>query len=171
MGTFRSLIGNRKPNKYRNHSVKIDGIRFASKGEGKRYLELKDMLAKKEIKQFELQPEFILLPRYWKCCKKVYTDQTDKKNRCPICGQQMATNRPIIYRADFRIIHNNDRVSIEDVKGTGGFTTPDFENKKKWFEFRYPELTLEIVKRSGKGMEMFCETQPEVKETETDITD
>jgi len=132
MGRFRSYI--KSENKYHNHIVTINKIRFASKGEAQRYIELRDMKNNKEIIDFELQPTFELQPRFTKNGIKY---------------------REIKYVADFRVTYPDGHQEIEDVKGKGGYTTPEFELKKKMFEYKFPELHLKIVQRSGKGMEQF----------------
>jgi hypothetical protein len=54
------MIAVRMPrrHKYGAESVTIDGIRFASKKEGKRYAELKLLAKSGEINNLTLQPEF-----------------------------------------------------------------------------------------------------------------
>jgi hypothetical protein len=49
-----------KPNKYRNRPVVVDGIRFASEREGRRYSELKLMERAGEIANLRLQPRYQL---------------------------------------------------------------------------------------------------------------
>lgn len=49
-----------KPNKYRNRPVVVDGIRFASAREGRRYSELKLMERAGRITGLRLQPKFPL---------------------------------------------------------------------------------------------------------------
>ncbi len=144
MGRFRTLIEKApKKNKYKNHSIILDGIRFDSRGEGQRYLELKELKKRNIITDFELQPQFELQPKFVKDGIKI---------------------REISYYADFRITYPDGKIVIEDVKGKGGYTTPDFVVKKKLFDYRYMDLHLEIVQRSGKGMEYLDETPKQVSE-------
>jgi|WetSurMetagenome_2_1015567.scaffolds.fasta_scaffold506818_1 hypothetical protein len=156
MGRFRTF--DRKKSKYHNHAVVIDGTRFASKGEAERYIELRDMKKRNEIKTFELQPEFILQPKFQK------KDPTGK----------LITYQPIKYRADFRVTYLDGHQTIEDVKGRGGYTTPEFKNKKKTFEYIFPDLHLEVIQRSGKGIEIFDESNKvgsDVTETREEMRD
>jgi hypothetical protein len=132
MGRFKTYI--RSENKYHNHIITIDNIKFASKGEAQRYIELRAMKKCGEITGFERQPTFELQPRFTKGGVKY---------------------REIRYIADFRVTYPDGHQDIEDVKGKGGYTTPEFELKKKMFEYKFPDLHLEIVQRSGKGMERF----------------
>jgi hypothetical protein len=132
MGRFKTF--NRSTNKYHNHFVTIDNIKFASKGEAQRYIELRAMKKTGVIIDFELQPVFELQPRFTKNGVK---------------------HREIRYLADFRVTYKDGHQEIEDVKGRGGYTTPEFKLKFKMFEYKFPDLKLEIVQRSGKGMETF----------------
>ncbi len=80
-----------KPNKYRACRTIVDGIRFASKREARRYLDLKYLQLAGAISGLELQPAF-------KCVVK------DVK----IC----------VYRADFAYVDKaTGELVIEDVKG------------------------------------------------------
>ncbi|MDF2790459.1 MAG: hypothetical protein K0S80_3560 [Neobacillus sp.] len=107
-------------NKYGNTKVAMDGHQFDSKAEAKYYEQLKWLKQAKQIKDFKLQPRFILLEAY-------------KKN-----GK---TVRKTEYVADFEITNLDGSVEIVDVKGV---ETPVFKLKKKLFEFRY-EHSLKVV--------------------------
>ena len=109
--------------------IEIDGIRFASAGEAERYLELYIMLKKGIVRHITLQPKFELQPKF-------------RKNG--------VLYRPIHYIADFQIEYSDERVEIEDVKGWGGYTTPEFKIKRKLWEFKFPGLSLILLKRLGK---------------------
>jgi hypothetical protein len=113
----------------RKPRVEIDGIKFASPGEAERYLELKIRIAKGENIDVFLQPKYELQPKF-------------RKNGVLF--------RPIVYIADFMIVHRDGHVEIEDVKGWGGYTTPEFKLKRKIFEFKFPEYSLILLKRLGK---------------------
>ena len=53
-----------------------------------------------------------------------------------------------MYKADFRyILAEDDRIIIEDVKGSTAVITDVFRLKQKLFEYKYPELTIKIVTR------------------------
>ena len=75
--------------KYRAIPVEIDGIRFASQAEGRRYAQLKLLERAGEISRLELQPAF----------------------RCEINSKLVCT-----YRADFSYFTKSSR-TVEDVKG------------------------------------------------------
>jgi len=103
--------------KYRNEPVKIDGIRFDSKKEGNRYLELKEQERIGLISNLELQPEFVLQERF--------------KHKDETIGA-------IKYRADFKYLKNDVEI-IEDVKGT---RTPIFKLKRKILLFNNPDINF-----------------------------
>jgi len=75
--------------KYRNIKTVVDGIKFDSKKEAKRYQELKLLEKAGEITDLELQPRFNLIVNGKKICA---------------------------YIADFRYT-SRDKTIIEDVKG------------------------------------------------------
>lgn len=57
---LRTALAGSKPSKYRNQPIVIDGIRFASRAEGKRYQELNLLQFTGEIHSLVLQPRFKL---------------------------------------------------------------------------------------------------------------
>lgn len=113
--------------KYRNKKTVADGIKFDSRLEAERYAQLKMMERAGVIRDLELQPEYELIPSFRKDGK---------------------TWRRTVYKADFRyILAEDDRIIIEDVKGSTAVITDVFRLKQKLFEYRYPELTIKIVTR------------------------
>jgi hypothetical protein len=110
-------------NKYKAVKTVIDGMTFDSKAEARRYTILRLLERQGLIKDLETQPKFLLLEGFKKSGK---------------------TFRGINYKADFRYWDcTNECVVIEDVKG---METDVFKIKRKLFEYKYPELTLMIVK-------------------------
>ena len=110
-------------NKYFNKKVMVDGIKFDSKKESKRYEQLKILKKAGLIKDLELQPTFVLQPAY-------------KNNK----GEKV---RAITYKADFIYFDVHlDKYIVEDVKG---YKTDVYKLKKKIFEYQYPNLTLEEI--------------------------
>lgn len=81
-------------NKYHNCKVMVDGIKFDSKAEARRYAELKLMEDTGHIKELKLQPKFELQPKY-------------KNNK----GQCI---RSITYKADFSYIETHSRCRKTD---------------------------------------------------------
>jgi hypothetical protein len=108
--------------KYRNKKVMVNGIKFDSVKEAKRYIMLKKKLLTGEIIYLKLQPEFVLQEGFRKDGK---------------------WHRAIKYRADFRYqVAVTGETVIEDTKG---YRTEVFNIKLKMFESRYPELSLKLV--------------------------
>lgn len=96
-------------NKYRNKKVIIDGVKFDSMAEGKRYQELKLLERAGHISHLSLQPQHTL--------QASYTDAQGVKHRA------------ITYKADFRYWDADKQVMIiEDVKGV---LTDVYKIKKK----------------------------------------
>jgi hypothetical protein len=83
-----------------------------------------------------------LQPAFRKCCGAILLD-TRKVSICPRCGKKVPTTRAITYSADFRIKWADGTETIEDVKG---FSTEVFLLKKKLFEYKFPNLTLTVIK-------------------------
>lgn len=111
--------------KYHNAKTIVDGIKFDSKLEAERYAQLKILEHAGVIRGLELQPSFELIPSF-------------KKN-----GR---TWRRAVYKADFRyILCEDDRIIIEDVKGSTAMITDVFRLKQKLFEYLYPEYAISIV--------------------------
>ena len=113
-------------NKYNNKKTVIDGITFDSKDESLYYQALKNMKANGLIKDFELQPKFILQESFVKDGKKY---------------------RAIHYIADFKVINNDGSFYIVDIKG---ILTTEFKIKLKLFNYKYPDIELRLISRSVK---------------------
>lgn len=105
--------------KYGNKKVVHDGITFDSAMEAKYYDHLKHLHSQGTVTSFELQPRFVLLPKFEKNGKKY---------------------REIGYNADFTVHYADGHTEVVDIKG---MVTQQFELRKKLFEYRYPhELKL-----------------------------
>lgn len=101
--------------KYRAKPMEIDGRRFASQAEGRRYAELKLLLQVNAISDLECQPVFPLH------VVKLY------RNGMPIEIETVAK-----YIADFQYIDlKSGEIVVEDVKG---FKTETYRLKKKLVE-------------------------------------
>lgn len=111
--------------KYHNAKTVVDGIKFDSRLEAERYAQLKILERAGVIRDLELHPEYELIPLF-------------RKN-----GR---TWRRAVYKADFRyILCEDDRIIIEDVKGSTAMITDVFRLKQKLFEYLYPELAISII--------------------------
>lgn len=125
--------------KYNNKKTIVDNIKFDSKAEANRYIELKMLEKAGKISNLELQPKFILQEKYI-------------NNK----GEKV---RAITYKADFSYIEkteilncrvNKDRLQnvleqivVEDVKGV---ETKEFKLKKKLLEYKYQDIDFRLVK-------------------------
>ncbi len=89
--------------KFRNVPTEIDGIRFDSKKEAQRYVELKMLERVKEIRNLQMQPRFPLCVNGEKVCE---------------------------YRADFQYVDSGGKTVVEDVK-SAGTKTPQYRIKIK----------------------------------------
>lgn len=116
----------RKPSKFKNKRMWVNGYVFHSQLEGKRYKQL--LLLEKNgcIEQLELQPRFRLY--------KSFKINTNKKKNQGIL--------PIDYVSDFKYIEN-DLLIIEDTKGK---ETADYIIKKKWFVSRLAEFEVDVFR-------------------------
>lgn len=104
--------------KYKAKPTTVDGIRFASQKEAKRYGELKLQEKVGAIVGLELQPRFPL------------SVVSNGEGREPAgFAAQIG-----VYVADFRYITGREGVVVEDVKG---FKTPLYRWKKKHVEAQY----------------------------------
>lgn len=112
---YRQIVGtasaalepDKKPAKYRNEPVVVDGIRFDSKAEYRRWCDLQTLERAGQITGLQRQVFF----------------------RYCIGGRLMFT-----YRAD-AVYHENGKLVVEDTKG--GATTPLFRLKKKIIEAEF----------------------------------
>ena len=100
--------------KYKAKRTEVDGIKFDSKSEAKRYQELKLLERSGQIQNLSLQPRFTLQEGF------LNVDTLDKE-------------RKIEYVADFMYTENNETI-VEDVKG---MKTADYKIKRKLFLFKY----------------------------------
>jgi hypothetical protein len=105
----------KKGNKFNAKKVTVDGIKFDSKAESEYYLHLKSLQERGQIKDFELQPPFVLQESF------------------RLKGELV---RQIKYVADFRVFENDGSTFIVDVKG---METADFKIKKKLYLKKFPE--------------------------------
>lgn len=100
--------------KYNASKVTLDGHRFDSRREARRYEELKQMEAAGKIAQLELQPRFELQPAFR------YRGEAVRK---------------IEYVADFRYLdYERGGLVVEDVKG---MKTDVYRLKRKLFLAKY----------------------------------
>jgi len=116
--------------KYKAKKIEIDGIKFDSIAEGEFYQRLKYEKNIGEIKDFELQPKFILQDKF-----------THRKD---------GNIRAIILKADFKVITNHNSYYVVDVKG---MATPASLLKRKMFLNQFPHIDLCWFAKSKKYSE------------------
>ena len=108
-------------NKYRAKKTTVDGIKFDSKKEAKRYSELRLLEKAGTIAYLAVHPKFVLQKGFIYRLRKI---------------------RPIVYEADFSYQENGDAI-VEDVKSVATKTAL-FKVKVKMFKKVYPELVFRI---------------------------
>ncbi len=103
----------RRPTKYRNQPVVVDGVRFASKAEAARDAELQWLVKSGTIRDLTRQPRFPL----------------------KVNGVKVAT-----YVADWMYLENFGRTTIRVVEDKKGVQTPAFRLKWKLAQALYPSV-------------------------------
>lgn len=111
----KSKYGNRK-------IVDIDGNKFDSKKEQKRYYELKLMEREGLIQNLKRQVPFELLPAMYETEVIELKTKTKEVRKC--------VHRATEYIADFTYLQDGDEV-VEDVKADKKFQDPVYKLKKK----------------------------------------
>ena len=102
---YRAMLAGEKPRKYRNEPVMVDGIRFDSKAEARRFGELRMLEMAGEITALECQPRYRL-----------------EVNGVKVCD----------YVGDFRYVDTETgRVVVEDAKGGDATKTRLYKVKKR----------------------------------------
>ena len=96
--------------KYRNIKIEVDGIKFDSKAEYKRYTELKLFERVKNISALQLQVKFELQPSF--------------------VDNQGVKQRAITYVADF-VYKESDKIIVEDLKSVATAKDSTYKIKKK----------------------------------------
>lgn len=111
--------------KYNATPTTVDGIRFASKREARRYGELKLLEAAGQIRHLRCHPRYEIIPAF---------ERNGEKHRAAH------------YTADFeyRDLVTGEFVA-EDVKGGKATQTAAFKLRAKLFRLRYPDYVLRIT--------------------------
>ena len=111
--------------KYRAKPATLDGIRFDSKAEMRRYQQLSLIEKAGEISDLKIHPRFELQP--------AFVDRNGNKQRA------------IVYEADFSYFDKAlGHTIIEDVKGYEGNRA--WQLKYKMFLFSYRSYDLRVIK-------------------------
>lgn len=123
MGGDMSDYFGSKPKKYNNKKIEFDGHVFDSLLEFEYYNYLHLLKKAGEVKEIELQPEFILQPKFTK---------------------NGVNYGAIKYKADFKVKYTDGRIEIVDTKG---YRTKEFNLKHKIFEHKFKDLELKIISK------------------------
>lgn len=116
----------KKRSKYNANKIVVDGITFSSKDEAKYYSYLDEMKFKGKIQNFELQPKFVLIPKF------KYKGKTE---------------RAATYTLDFLIYNLDGTETYVDVKG---YSTQQGEFRFKLLKYLHPDKDFRWVARSLK---------------------
>lgn len=148
-------------NKYNNKKTVVDGIKFDSKAESQRYLELKAREQKGLIQNLRLQESFVLIPSQR---EPDTVSSSGKKEKGKVI------HRAITYVADFVYIEDGEEV-VEDCKG---FRTSVYEIKRKLFYYRYGKNIIETSEKvkmeREKDREMWKKLREDAKTRQKDLT-
>ena len=134
---FRNRIIRKKGSKYNNKKVIVDGIKFDSEKESKRYIFLKEAQEKGLISGLELQVKYELIP----AVREPYVKHLKTKDKILERTLQLA----ITYTCDFRYIKDGDAV-IEDVKASPKMLPKEFILKEKIFFWRFGKHIRKVYK-------------------------
>ena len=116
----------RYPNKYGNKKTFAYGIKFDSKHEAQRYVELMLMQDAGLIHDIELQKKFVLIPAQYEESDEVYKKGPKKgqKKRGQLLEHEAA------YYADFAYYTKDGAYVVEDAKSEGT-RTKEYRLKRK----------------------------------------
>lgn len=114
--------------KYNNKKVMVDGIKFDSKKEAKRYQELKMLEQAGHITDLKRQAKYVLIPAQYEPTSEVYTK--GKENGKLKKGRLI--ERECAYYADFVYKLKSGETVVEDTKGV---KTPEYIIKRKLMLF------------------------------------
>ena len=134
----------------------VDGITFDSKMESDYYVYLKAEKKAGRVKSFELQPEFILQPKFFILDGQVVTEddplykEKDKARKAfnkANPDNKIKIVQAIKYISDFKVVYKDNSIKVIDPKGV---KTGDFKLKEKMLNFKYPEIDNMCVKYDSK---------------------
>lgn len=127
-------------NKYRTQKIVVDGIKFDSKKEAKRYKELRVLEKAGIISNLQRQVKFTLIPAQYKPVEAVLST-SNKNNKVQ---KKKVIERECAYYADF-VYNCDNRMIVEDVKGyRKGQAYNLFTIKRKLMLYIYGIHVIEI---------------------------
>ena len=108
-------IKRKNNSKLNNQSITVDGIKFDSLKEARRYKELLLLQRAGVIQKLELQKKYVLIPaQYETVATGEYYKVGDKKGQPKT--KQVCIEQSVVYIADF-VYTENGKTVVEDVKG------------------------------------------------------
>ena len=113
--------------KYNNKKVVVNGIKFDSQKEAKRYQELSLLEKAGVISDLQMQVKFLLIPAQYEIVERF-----GKKGQKLQSGTK-CVEKECSYYADFVYKQGNNTI-VEDTKG---FKTPEYIIKRKFMLFKY----------------------------------
>lgn len=126
---YRAIGKASKPKrKYRNEPVVVDGVRFDSQAEAKRWLELRGLEKQGLISHLERQPKFKFVINGQKVVSR---------------SERYPNGRQVSWKGDFAYFDGKNRI-VEDVKG---FRTKEFILKKAFVEAIWPAVRIVEVSK------------------------
>lgn len=135
--------------KIRHTKTTVDGIKFHSKMESKYYEKLKQDKVDGKIKDFKLQPKYLLQDKYIIVeGRTVFGSDKDFKKLKKKYNAE--TIRAIHYISDFEIEELDGTITVVDTKGK---STADFEIKRKLFMALNPTLIFKVLVQDSKTKE------------------
>ena len=116
----------RSSNKYKNHKITVDNIKFDSKKEANRYFELRALEKAGKIADLQRQVKYVLIPAQ---------REPDKVGARGGITKGKLIERECCYIADFvyKDLEKQELV-VEDTKG---FRTPEYIIKRKLMLYQY----------------------------------
>lgn len=109
--------------KYNNRKIVVDGIKFDSKKEAKRYQELKVLERAGIIENLQRQVKYVLIPAQYEPSDEVYVKGKERGKQ----KKGRLIERECAYYADF-VYTENGKTVVEDTKGV---KTPEYIIKRK----------------------------------------
>lgn len=115
----RKILSKPKANKYRAKTTTIDGIRFASQAEAKRYSELKTLEKANEISALVLQPKFPLYDVTGFCVGHWIADfqyRCHRRGTTIVEDVKSKATRTALYRWKKRHFESQYRMQITEIE-------------------------------------------------------
>ena len=130
--------------KIKHKKTTVDNITFDSKTEANYYEYIRDNKEKLNIKEIELQPQFILQEKHMVINNQVIVPKDEKELKSLQKKHPGCTVQPIKYIADFVVHYPDGHKQVVDTKG---MRTEMFKLKRKMLLYKYPDIDfLEVFK-------------------------